>query len=418
METEIMITEDLHKNCLQATTDLPAASRIEVTDAGGNKAKSNARPITSSGKKVCFGEFHWHTELSSDGQRPLRDALRTARDDMCMDFAGPADHIGFEGIFAKGTPEDQVKALEGFNKDGSFAILPGAELSHRVGHANFYCQSTDQYLEVCQNLKAAIKEHPWNETTEYGWNALVNAIHPEETFLVPHHTNTNSFDKEGVLNKKNGRPFWSAMTFPRGIEMPHVRLFEIYQGRGSFEDETLNPEWRIESGGYGASARSALMKGYRIGFTAGTDNHVGWPGRKHAGGMIDAYTAVLSDSIDTTSIWKALLERRCYATTGARIICDVTLNGMPIGSELKLPWDAERQMEIRIYGTAPLEKVEIISAGITIDSIEVDGTSWDLEAVWEDSRPGRPLHDVYYYLRVRQVDGNIAWLSPFWIDTQ
>jgi len=40
-----------------------------------------------------------------------------------------------------------------------------------------------------------------------------------------------------------------------------------------------------------------------------------------------------------------------------------------------------------------------------------------LETEWEDTRPGRPLDGVYYYLRIRQVDGNIAWLSPFWIDT-
>lgn len=101
---------------------------------------------------------------------------------------------------------------------------------------------------------------------------------------------------------------------------------------------------------------------------------------------------------------------------GWRIICDITLNGQPIGSELKLAWDEGRVMKVRIFGTAPLEKVEVVSAGCVIDEIPVVEGSCDLITEWEDKRPGRPLHDVYYYLRIRQTDGNIAWLSPFWID--
>ena len=40
----------------------------------------------------------------------------------------------------------------------------------------------------------------------------------------------------------------------------------------------------------------------------------------------------------------------------------------------------------------------------------------DFDVTWMDDRPGRPLRDVSYYVRVRQVDGHCAWLSPFWVD--
>ncbi len=404
-------------DALEVGCQAPSGSRYQVTDETGQIVRSNARPVTDAGQLICFGEFHWHCDLSSDGKRPLADALATARDELAMDFAGPSDHIGNKGDFGAGkTPEMQAEVLREFDEPGRFAVLPGAELSQRIGHANYYCDDIDTYLEVCRKLPEAFAKAQRNQQAEYQWDVLTAAMVPGHTFLVPHHTNTNSFEGEGVVDQVTGRPFWNAMTFPQGEEMEAMRLFEIYQTRGSFEDELPDPSWRIEAGGYGASARSALMKGYRCGFTGGTDNHQGWPGRNNLHGRIDGYTAVLADKIETASIWKALYQRRCYATTGARIICDVTLNGQPMGSELKLAWDASRKMDIKIYGTAPLETVEVISGGVVIDSLPLQKGSWDLEIEWEDERSGRPLDDVYYYLRIRQEDGNLAWLSPFWID--
>ncbi|GEM_PF-1635407 len=396
---------------------VPLGTRIQVKRSDGKSLLSNPVPRTESGQNVCFGEIHWHTDLSSDGKRPLKDALRSAKEELCLDFAGPGDHIWLGGVFGENaTPQMQAEDLRDADEPGHFAVIPGAELSCRVGHANFYCDSIERYLELCSTLPKARIPSEEEVATQYGWHLLTESLIPGKTALIPHHTNTNSYDREKVVNPENGRPFWSAMTFPRGEELPHVRCMEIYQSRGSFEAEEPDPDWRIACGGYGASARSALMKGYRIGFTGGTDNHVGWPSRNQHGGEMDGLTAVICDSIDTASVWQALYDRRCYASTGARIVCDVTLNGAPIGSELSLPWNASREMKIRIHGTAPLERVEVISAGVVLDTIPVQAGSPDLVTTWEDLRPGRPLHDVYYYLRIRQEDGNLAWLSPFWLD--
>lgn len=414
---ELKLSEQVEKNCLPTESEASVGSRYRVTDSEGKTVLSNARPLTASGQKVCFGEFHWHCDLSSDGKRPLRDALRTAREELGLDFAGPSDHIWVGGDFGAGkTPEMQAEALREFDEPGRFAVLPGAEMSHHVGHANFYCDSIENYLQMCRNLPAAGEASRLDRDYQYAWDILTGALIPGHTVLVPHHPNMNSFDQEGVTRPETNRPYWNAMTFPRGRERADMRLYEIYQTRSSFEAEALNADWRIKAGGYGASVRSALMKGYRFGFTAGTDNHNGWPSRNQNSGLLDGLTAVLTDQIETASIWQALHARRCYATTGARIICDVTLNGYPIGSELKLAWDAERKMDIKIYGTAPLERVEVISAGEVLARLPVKDGSWDLETQWEDQRPGRPVHDVYYYLRIRQQDGNLAWLSPFWID--
>jgi hypothetical protein len=97
-------------------------------------------------------------------------------------------------------------------------------------------------------------------------------------------------------------------------------------------------------------------------------------------------------------------------------VADATLNGQPLGSELQLAPDAPRAFRIRVHGTAPLVAVQLISMGAVLADLPVDGDSPDLELTWSDDRPGRPLEDVYYYVRARQADGHCAWLSPWWVD--
>jgi len=127
-------------------------------------------------------------------------------------------------------------------------------------------------------------------------------------------------------------------------------------------------------------------------------------------------TAVQSASLDTGSIFASLHARRCYATSGARIVADMTLNGSPMGSELTMEPGEDRVFRIRVRGTAPLEQVQMIHLGYVLHDFDLERDSLDLDVEWADERPGRPLEDAWYYLRIRQRDGHCAWLSPFWVD--
>jgi hypothetical protein len=60
--------------------------------------------------------------------------------------------------------------------------------------------------------------------------------------------------------------------------------------------------------------------------------------------------------------------------------------------------------------------VQVIHCGIVLMDFPVDTGSLNFEVAWADERPGRPLEDVYYYVRARQADGHCVWLSPFWVD--
>lgn len=385
-----------------------SAGRIQVRDARGRQTLSSARPIGIAGRPLYFGEFHWHCDISGDGQRPLADALTSARDELCLDFAGPSDHLGHGISYGAKTIHDQRAICAAFDAPGEFVTLPTFERSEREGHANVIADSWEVLLEVAGRIDRS--RFPANR---FPLEALAAACPEGRAVLVPHHPNLDSFAREGVM-REDGRPYWCRFDWGDAAERKATRLVEIHQGRGSFEDETPDPLWRIDVGGFGSSVRTALARGFRVGFTGGTDNHSGWPTR--LGGNWCGLTGVHAETLSVASVFQALHARRCYATTGARIVADMTLNGHPMGSELALAPGEPRMLQIKLHGTAPLAAVQVISCGAILTDLPVPADCVDLELMWTDDRPGRPLRDCYYYVRTRQVDGHCAWLSPIWID--
>ena len=342
--------------------------RVEVRDGAGRSALSNAPPLALDGTPILFGEFHWHTDFSGDGQRPTADALRSARDELALDFAGPADHLSpgatYRGSGAAGnvtrTVAEQAALCRPFEEPGRFCAVPAAELSRRYGHANIYTESWDLLLELTGRFAAELAPAWERQPDRYDLASLVRLCPPGRALVVPHHTNMDSFVREGVV-REDGRPAWCAMHWPRPANRDVVRLVEMVQTRGCFEAEETDARWRIWDGGLGGSVRTALARGYRLGFVGGTDNHSGWPTRKGDG--FCGLTAIQAPALAWGELFRALHARRCYATTGARIVADVTLNGAPMGSELRLQPGAERRLRVRIRGTAPLECVQVIHCG-------------------------------------------------------
>lgn len=392
--------------------------RIKVVDLKGREAWSNAYPKALDGKSnIYFGEIHWHCEFSGDGSRPLETAMHAAKNQLCLDFASPGDHICSPDSYKNAyfSPEKQREICESFEENGRFALCAGAEINGRYGHANVYARNFNLFLKW-------LKKHEyemslcWRRINKYPLREVCLAAQefPKEVMIVPHHSNMDSGGAD-----PQGRPYWTAMHFPvnDGDSYKAMRLMEMHQTRGSFETEYYQENWHMgkDTGKLGGSVRTALMKGHRVGFTGGTDNHTGMPanGDIHPVGL----TGVICDKLTTANIFDALYSRRCYATTGARIVGDFTLNGYNMGSEIKLKAFDKRELKIKINGTAPIECVEVIQNGVTLAELNVNGTC-DFIQSWSDDRYQRPLEDVYYYVRARQSDGHCIWLSPIWVDLE
>jgi hypothetical protein len=230
---------------------------------------------------------------------------------------------------------------------------------------------------------------------------------PDDAIVIPHHTNAHAAARDA-----NGDRYWE--TYDWDAPNRRTRLVEIYQNRGNFEVDTPDEAWGIGVGGRGSSVRDALAAGYRLGFTAGTDNHTGGPTRYPKKPGYSGLTAVLAESRSQADIWDGLDARRTYATTGARIHCLFEVAGTLMGGEAARlgPPDESVPARIRLYGTDVIDRVEVISDGAVVWS----DNPQRLDAVYDDVRVPAASESTYYYLRARQQDGNMVWASPVWVD--
>ena len=126
--------------------------------------------------------------------------------------------------------------------------------------------------------------------------------------------------------------------------------------------------------------------------------------------------AVWAPRLTREALFDALRNRRCYGTTGARIILQFSLDDQPMGSILT-GYDRERARElvVDVMGTDGVARIEIVRDG-KVALVERPLRARDAVGVhWRDETP--LAASFCYYVRVVQVDGQRAWSSPIWVET-
>ena len=72
------------------------------------------------------------------------------------------------------------------------------------------------------------------------------------------------------------------------------------------------------------------------------------------------------------------------------------------------------KLEMTVIGTAPLDRIEILKDSQVVETIKPGKPEY--RGTWTDPKPTAGVH--YYYIRVTQADGELAWASPLWIDSE
>ena len=169
----------------------------------------------------------------------------------------------------------------------------------------------------------------------------------------------------------------------------------------------------------------ALRRGYRIGITAGTDGVAGRPGADHPGSRMirnvrNGVTALYAADLSREAVWEALAARRCYATSGPRILLHVAVDGHLMGSEYAT--DKDPKIELAVEGTAALEQIDLLcgprplwqwrpqpalndTLRILWGGTEACGSAPDQRALWDGRLTIRNG-------RVKSCDP-VAFVSPF-----
>ena len=344
---------------------------------------------------IYFGDVHAHTMLS-DGLKTPMAFFEHARDVALLDFAAVADHnhteaSRLEGPFvmqmADETYAQTQKACEALNQPGRFVTIQAFEqnrIQGHPGHRNVY------FRDVCPGL---FRGKTLAELYAYlkGHKALV----------IPHHHLIWGC-----------RPHLANPEYERVIEMYSMHCSSEVRGTPINDGATTASKRET-----GVSAREILDKGHRVGFIAASDNHNGAPGLSgrpsrftnipYRGGL----AAVLAPELTREAVFDALYERRCYATSGARIYLDFRLDGRRMGSELRVARHARLPYDVVISGTDRIARIELIQAGR-------EGTVWTQDGTRVVRLHGELVFDAssWTYVRVTQTDRQMAWSSPIWVD--
>jgi len=377
--------------------------------------------------QIFFGDIHIHSSFSPCGRErngTPEENLEFAREVKKYDFASITDHS--ENLVSEKTWGKLCKILEKYNQDNVFVTLPGYEwTSDLYGHRNVYMEKPYERIFHCMEPLSSSPLKLWQSIREAKQNAIT----------IPHHPIRAEFPMYWNDHDPELEP---------AVEISSMWGSSEYYG---------NPLQERDKSVTGTSVQDALMKGLKLGFVGGSDGHDRPPG---TGGI----TAVFSTELTRKSVLEAIRKRRCYATTGEKIKLFVVVNNLlTMGDEIvvnQYQFEALYPLvfHITVEGTAPIEKIEILECNQVIYTyhalpprpgfrsprwkeedflkvnmrmdefvgIEVTIPLWERwyyhysprERIWNID-PRVPNHSKFYYVRVTQKDGHMAWSSPIWI---
>jgi len=364
----------------------PAARLPERENARLAEAR---RPPDGSDRLLLFGDFHTHS-LLSDGASTLDELFTYASDVAGLDFTAISDHGEYVG-HGDGRWEELEATVARHQLGQRFTAIPGFETTFVMGwsgHFNVYFAGPGGRPAMAPHGGRAWIPQIETPTPE----RLLERLRQDgrDTLVIRHHYfATSGFWQESPL-ESDLMPMSEACS-----------VHAVWSGDRAYDSYASDRDAEVR--GHVTTVAGALASGRVLGLGGSSDSHYAFPGD---GGL----TAVLSTGTDAASIFEALRERRCYATTGARIRLGFSALGQPLGSVLGR--DAVPAGEAVVEGTAPLEEVVVLEGERVLARAELDGVQRTVRLDW--SAPALPPLGTWYQLRVRQGDGQMAWSTPIW----
>jgi len=366
----------------------PGIATPESSTESEDVARIRAYRFRIAGRsyRLWRGEFHRHTEISPDGNGdgPLLDMFRYGLDAAQLDWIGNGDHDNGSG--REYTWWITQKLTDVFHLPRRFTPMFTYERSVRYpdGHRNVMFAQRG-----IRTLPRLAGDQP-------------NGVSPDDTKML--YRMLRQFD--GICaSHTSGTDMGTDWRDSDPLAEPIV---EIYQGaRRSYEgpgQPRVGTGPDDSPGGWQPAGWvwNALDRGIKLGFQASSDH-----GSTHI-----SYAIALVEEPTRRGVLSAFQRRHCYGATD-NIILDVRCGDRMMGDEFTLR--EAPYLLIRAIGTAPIARVDVIKNGAVVYSTQPNQP--EARLLWKDPQPtstanGRPS---YYYVRVQQVDGEVAWGSPLWI---
>jgi len=370
----------------------PGVYRVVGVDpeAGKEMVRSNPLEVTAPGetrRSVFWGGIHAHSEMS-DGMESQDEVYRRAREDTALDVAACGDHSGH---FSENQWRWMQDVTDGWNEEGRFVTLLGYEWN---------------------------TPNPKKGRSRFDFNIYAAEKYiPRFTGVVPIETGLEVFsrmDNVVVETHHVGPMVLDLWEYAYTREL--VRLFEVCSVHGVYRPEFIEGK---------EGAIGILDKGVRIGLIGGGDSHTGYctlgpkvpvPDQMRLSGHsinsrmcgANGLLGIVADGLTRREVMGALRARRVYATTGARILLEFEVSGVPMGVEGVA---REAVVAATVHACADIDRITVIRDGVRVHEVRQCGLDTHLR--WEDRDASVGEH--YYFIRIDQVDGEAAWSSPVWL---
>ncbi len=367
--------------------DAPVEAIPAHLNEGADVKAARDYTLTAAGQryKLYRGDMHRHTDVSTDFKYDgsLIEVYRYGLDAASFDYIAPTDHqTGFDQEF---TWWQNQKLADLFHVPGAFVPMFAYErsLPFPNGHRNIVF------------ARRGVRTFPipaGERQGQAGAARLFEHLRENGGISMPH----SSATAQGTDWRDND---------PR-IEP----LIEIYQGyRTSYEYEgapraatTLNKQaqksgWQPEGFWW-----KALAKGYKLGVQSSSDH---WS--THI-----SYAFLLAGSFTREGLLEAIRKRHAYAATD-NIILDFRARAggreYIMGDILESP--TPPALSVRAAGTGAIKQIDIIRNQAFVYTAR-PGVK---QASFEFTDRDLPAPETWYYVRVLQEDGQLAWSSPIWV---
>jgi hypothetical protein len=349
-------------------------------------ARIRAYKVEAGGRtyRIYRGDMHRHTDISPDGvgDGSLMDLYRYALDAAAFDFIVVTDHnMGGDKEYPWWRTQ---KSNDLYTLPNAFISMYGYERSvpYPNGHRNvLWTERGHRTLPVPRRLPKPMAEDTGKLYDYLRRTGGICTLHTSAT-----DQGTNWAEHDDALE-------------------PVVELFQgfdsSYEAPGA--PRTINDKSDRVHGPFRPDGfvSLALAKGHRLGFQASSD---------HVSTHI-SYACILAEEFSRKGLIEALKKRHSYAATD-NIVLDVRMGAHLMGDEVRTATPA---LDVVVLGTNPLDRVDILRDGAVVHTHRPEKDSEEAKFHWEDTAPKQGGKASYYYVRVIQKDGQMAWASPIWV---
>jgi len=390
----------------------PGIYKIQLRNLKTNETyfSSPIKCFAEVDKSIYWGLLHGESE-KIDSLENIEACLRHFRDERNGQFYAVSP---FES--AEETPNDIWKIIcaqvAEFNEDYRFITLLGFQWFNQAPEEGLrhliYSKDNKQILRKKDMKTNTLKKIYKSHTTK-------------DLISIPSFTMAKGFETTFV-----------------DFDPDYERVVEIYNAWGSSEctakEGNLRPIATDGKKGVSetekGSIRKALNNNCRFGFVAGGLDDRDIYSDFYESDQIQyspGMTAIIAIEQTREALFQALINRSCYATTGERIVLGFNIAGASMGSELntksKPGLSFNRHITGFVAGTKAIKEILFIRNGKPFHTIHPKQAHYEFAI--DDAEPlskilmpaqGEKPPFIYYYIRVVQEDGHIAWGSPIWID--